>query len=439
MNIVKLRSQISGKSVDELFDYQSLEKINQSFTIENSRSFYKNNEYLESKQLDLNETFNPILFGNEYLFSVEKTSNNEQKYYFVSKSNFPSLKLSYHNYRLNPNAKDRESPTWISLYNFNYDINEIKDKNIMDQRRKKNKNYFMKNKKSCYELNIGDVIKLGRISLIITKIHLQKIKKINNEGNNDNNLNKQLNDKNKNNNNKVIKDIYQEYHYKADDIRLEPIEDNALVELIQSYIRNLGKHEALTDSDVINMIDTLKEVDPGVCRPLFAMFIADAWVDGSINLQNWDRDSAVKYIANKEIDRFDTIISNYSNTTSEKKQFRVALYSAVAYATFVGELDADDLLNEQDMNIAITDQIFKQMLVDSELIKNKTVKGVEPDLVGEYICISILDRLEMENVSAFFSKLYENHFMDMIAYFDKIYDENYEQASFDEYAYLHTF
>lgn len=145
MNIVKLRSQISGKSIDELFDYQSPEKINQSFTIESSRSFYKNNEYLESKQLDLNETFNPILFGNEYLFSIEKIpSNNEQKYYFVSKSNFPSLKLSYHNYRLNPNAKDRESPTWISLYNFNYDINEIKDKNIMDQKERKTKFFFEK-------------------------------------------------------------------------------------------------------------------------------------------------------------------------------------------------------------------------------------------------------------------------------------------------------
>ena len=215
----------------------------------------------------------------------------------------------------------------------------------------------------------------------------------------------------------------EEYHYKADDIRLEPIEDNALVELIQSYIRNIGKLEALTDRDIVNMIDTLKEVDPGVCRPLFAMFIADAWVDGSINLQDWDRDSAVKYIANKELDRFDTIISNYSNTTSEKKQFREALYAAVAYATFAGELNVADMLIERDMNIAITDQILKQMLEDGELIKDDTVKGVEPDLVGEYICISILDRLKKENVSAFFSKLYENRFMDMIAYFDKIYDD----------------
>ena len=217
MKKVKLKSQISGKSIDELFDYQAQDKINQYFTIDSNRTFYKNNNYLISKQLDLNETSNPIFFGNEYLFSIEKIyNNNEQQYYFVSKSNYPSLKLSYHNYRLTPNSKERELPSWISLYNFNYEINEIKDKFNIEQRRRKNKNLFLKNKKNNYELNIGDIIKLGRVSLILTKIHLEKTKKNNNnEGNDKNNCNKIVNDKtNNSNNNEIIKDIYQEYQLK---------------------------------------------------------------------------------------------------------------------------------------------------------------------------------------------------------------------------------
>ena len=217
MKKVKLKSQISGKSIDELFDYQTQDKINQYFTIDSNRTFYKNNNYLISKQLDLNETSNPIFFGNEYLFSIEKIyNNNEQQYYFVSKSNYPSLKLSYHNYRLTPNSKERELPSWISLYNFNYEINEIKDKFNIEQRRRKNKNLFLKNKKNNYELNIGDIIKLGRVSLILTKIHLEKTKKNNNnEGNDKNNCNKIVNDKSNNsNNNEIIKDIYQEYQLK---------------------------------------------------------------------------------------------------------------------------------------------------------------------------------------------------------------------------------
>ena len=216
MKKVKLKSQISGKSIDELFDYQTPDKINQYFTVDNNRTFYKNNNYLDSKQLDPNETFNPILLKNEFLFSIEKikNNNNEHNYFFVSKSNFPSLKLSYHNYRLNSNIKERESPIWISLYNFNNEINEINEKNNYEQRRKKNKNYFLKNKNNCYELSVGDVIKLGRVSLILTKIHFQKNKKNKNEGN-DNNLNKKVNNKRNNDSDKIVKDIYSEFHLKA--------------------------------------------------------------------------------------------------------------------------------------------------------------------------------------------------------------------------------
>ena len=216
MKKVKIKSQISGKSIDELFDYQTPDKINQYFTVDNNRTFYKNNNYLDSKQLDPNETFNPLLLKNEFLFSIEKIqNNNDQNYFFVSKSNFPSLKLSYHNYRLNSNIKERESPTWISLYNFNNEINEINEKNNFEQRRKKNRNFFLKNKNNSYELNVGDVIKLGRVSLILTKIHLQKNKKNNNDSGN--NLNKKENNKknNDNDNDKIVKDIYSEFHLKV--------------------------------------------------------------------------------------------------------------------------------------------------------------------------------------------------------------------------------
>ena len=214
MKKVKIKSQISGKSIDELFDYQTPDKINQYFTVDNNRTFYKNNNYLDSKQLDPNETFNPLLLKNEFLFSIEKIqNNNDQNYFFVSKSNFPSLKLSYHNYRLNSNIKERESPTWISLYNFNNEINEINEKNNFEQRRKKNRNFFLKNKNNSYELNVGDVIKLGRVSLILTRIHLQKNKKNNNDSGN--NLNKKANNKKNNDNDKIIKDIYNEFHLKV--------------------------------------------------------------------------------------------------------------------------------------------------------------------------------------------------------------------------------
>ena len=252
MKKVKLKSQISDKSIDELFDYQTSEKINQYFTIDNKRTFYKNNNFLDSKQLDPNETLNPIFLNNEFLFSIEKIEeNNDQKYYFVSKSNFPSLKLSYHTYRLNSNVKERELPAWISLCNFNNEINEINDKNNIEQRKRKNRKYFLKNKKNSYELTVGDVIKLGRVSLIMTKIHLQKYKKNSSEGNN---LDKKSNDKeNKIKSNEVKKDIYQEYHSRALNNKIN-IDKNILKKLTINI-----KNDQTNGTNLNNNDNSLKE------------------------------------------------------------------------------------------------------------------------------------------------------------------------------------
>ncbi len=247
MNKVKLKSQISGKSVDELFDYQTQDKTIQYFTIENNRTFYKNNNNLDSKQLDPNETINPLLLGNEFLFNIEKYQNNNPNYFFVFKSNYPSFKLSYHNYRLNSNIKEKDLPAWISLYNFNYEMNEIKEEYNIEQKQRKNINYILKNKKNCYELNIGDVIKLGRISLILTKIHLKKTNKKKKEEKNNTKINNKTNNKT---NNKIIKDIYQEFHLKAIKHRLNSNKSLLTKNTINSgeYIENNNLHNFNTDS-----------------------------------------------------------------------------------------------------------------------------------------------------------------------------------------------
>ena len=214
-----------------------------------------------------------------------------------------------------------------------------------------------------------------------------------------------------------------EYHYKGGDLSLKPLEESALINLIKDFAAKCNDTRVITSHDINNIIETLKWVDPGMCRPLLAMFITDAWIDGKLNLLDWDRDSAVKYIASKELERFDTVISNYANGISERNQLRDALYIALAYATFIGELCFVDMLEEQTISSSVSEQTINQMLDDSDMLRDGIIKGIEPDLVGEYICISILRRLDEKNIYMFFSRLYEKHFKEMIAYFDKMYDD----------------
>ena len=206
MNTVFIKSYIHTKSFDQLFDYKSEINAYQSFTIDNSTSFFRINHLIKAKQKNQNETFD----NHDLIYDIEKiTKNNKELYFFV-----PKNIISYHNYRLDTKNKKREIPAFISLYNFNFNKKEL---NIREKRRR---NDIIKHNKNYYELNVGDVIKLGRISLILTKIHLE-------QNNNlsycdtfvENNLNKKENKCIKYN--KVEKNIFQNYNINKSKFRIK--------------------------------------------------------------------------------------------------------------------------------------------------------------------------------------------------------------------------
>ena len=164
MSKIYLKSYIHSKSFEQLFDYKSDFNTHQTFLIDKNISFFKNKNFLKSKQQKENETFLSLFNNKEFIFGIEKIVENKNPLYFFIKKN----NISYHEYRLNIRNKKRESPYFISLYNFNYTKNDL---NIKERKRKSD---LFKHYKNYYDLNIGDVIKLGRLSLILTKIHLEQ-------------------------------------------------------------------------------------------------------------------------------------------------------------------------------------------------------------------------------------------------------------------------
>ena len=164
MSKIFLKSFIHSKSFDNLFDYKSNFNNYQSFIIDKNFSFYRTSNFTKVKPYSPNELPLTLNDRNEYIFDIEKIMNdNISLYFFVSKIN-----ISYHDYRLTSKSKKKQIPNFISLYNFNY---TKKDLTIKENKRKIN---LSKHNQNYYELNIGDVIKIGRISLILTKIHLEQ-------------------------------------------------------------------------------------------------------------------------------------------------------------------------------------------------------------------------------------------------------------------------
>ena len=201
MSKIFLKSYIHARSFDHLFDYKSDFTTCQSFMLINSTSFYKNNNFIKPKQKTNNAETPPSKTNSENIFSIDKIINNDKEIFLFNYNK----NIGYHDYRLNFKNKKREIPAHISLYNFNY---EKKDLNLKERKRR---NDIFKHNKNYYELNVGDVIKFGRVSLILTKIHFE-------QNNNlehcdtffENNLNKKENKDVKYN--KIEKDIYKDYH-----------------------------------------------------------------------------------------------------------------------------------------------------------------------------------------------------------------------------------
>lgn len=217
--------------------------------------------------------------------------------------------------------------------------------------------------------------------------------------------------------------VVEEYHYPDGNLILNTTGDEELVRIIENYIRNIGYENQPNDVDKKNMLNTLELIDPGIKRPLFALFIADAWIDNCLNLKDWNRERAVSYVANKELRRIYSIATNYAKTPADKTLYLEILNLTILFATLCEGVAVSDAINLLKCLSYSDEKMIYKLLNETELIDGNIIRGIEPDLIGEYICIKILNDMKKEMTSRLFDELYKVRFTDVISYIDKIYED----------------
>ena len=214
-----------------------------------------------------------------------------------------------------------------------------------------------------------------------------------------------------------------EYHYKFGNLELGRIDDESIISITEDYIKSVGCKRQINDEDKENIIVTLDKVDPDNHRPLFALFIADAWIDDPKKLRNWDEEAAVKYVANKEQERIEKVAYNYANTRSLGNQNSNFLKCAVLMATFCDSLDFKTLADTCCRWFDVNESIALELLRNCDFASEDTLIGIEPDIIGEYVCMQVLNSLEESIIDRLFNELFENYFFDTIAFIDKMFDD----------------
>ena len=187
-----------------------------------------------------------------------------------------------------------------------------------------------------------------------------------------------------------------------EDLQLEPMEPEYIISIMRSYAVNMGGGKI----DAPALYTVLENVDPGLTRPLFAMFIADAALKGDGPLE-WDRENALKYFIRR-------VRNDVERALGEKDAKAVMLLLIIAtiangFTFDMDLLDSEPLCGLEDLIGLSEKAFFGERLYNARLADRDhgryTIKPMKPDLLGEFYVLDSFremmgDQQQEESVSA---------------------------------------
>ena len=210
-------------------------------------------------------------------------------------------------------------------------------------------------------------------------------------------------------------------------IELQPMEDDTIRSIVVDYIEGQTIAGSISSDAIALIMDTLKSVDCEGKRPLYALFIADAWLNDE-ELRKWDRKDALEYLLRRERQRLSSIIADQRNNLNriQQEKYRSIVEYLYAVATYSGKIRIDDYSDIIDRNYDITANDDMLLAILSEygiLSAENEIYGWEPDLIGEYFCVDFFNRSKWEDVKDFINLVIENDISAFSRFSEMIYKD----------------
>jgi len=182
--------------------------------------------------------------------------------------------------------------------------------------------------------------------------------------------------------------------YRKTFLYLSPLSDQDLLDIIENYTAALqgdkGKTgRVLTDKKKQMLLYKLKAIDPDLCRPLYAMFLSDAYVDSN-DIEQWKREDILDYVISRERKRLQFSIMNMMHTDiMDQKLYNACVYLQCA-ATVLQDVSIENLQELfpdiwktiEDRSVYFESPI--DFLYQIGLVVKNELPALRPDLVGEY-------------------------------------------------------
>ena len=205
-----------------------------------------------------------------------------------------------------------------------------------------------------------------------------------------------------------VAQLYEDVHdksklkrrcYRDSFLELDPLDDAPLKAVMRSFAekqREQGKAHALPgEADCRMLLDKLDEIDPGLRRPLYALFLTDAWMDGQ-DVTHWDRERAMDEILDREARLLDERIRQVTGQSRANRTLLAACLDLQRFATArTGSAEPGELPSRCPAQYKLIAQAAERAGLEAPadflqsvgLSDAARLRPLEPDLLGEYFVL----------------------------------------------------
>lgn len=123
-------------------------------------------------------------------------------------------------------------------------------------------------------------------------------------------------------------------------LNLQPLSDDNLKKIIKNYAiamkSEYNQGNIMSDEKADMLLQKLKTIDPILYRPLYAMFLTDAYIEGN-DSERWNREDILDYIIGRENKRLRFNVEYIMSSEDNK------LFSVCKFATVFQDISLDEL------------------------------------------------------------------------------------------------
>ena len=219
-------------------------------------------------------------------------------------------------------------------------------------------------------------------------------------------------------NSMIVQDPFcMDYLYKQRFIQLEPLCEEEVCEILESYLKNVYPQFKYTEKELHLLMQTQKKMGL-LNRPLFSMFLADAYANKQAPL-NWDEERILQYTYKREKQIiFEQYEQAFHITPLDFPKVFECIENLYAAATISGG-KMNELLGER---WSFFSEMIKATNLDQEqiiqrmqaygILRNGKLNVIEPDIVGEYFVLQrylLLETIytDLKFYTRFFRDLYK--------------------------------